>query len=250
MFCCKRKLCLSQQNIFVMTNIVLSQQKFCHDKHTFVTTICHDKNNFVATKVKSWQVYFCRDKRLALSWQTCLSQQTHVCHDKTFVATQILVAATANDEIHPLTTKRNWKTPRFLSWSIQAGWTKAIFRGLWDWKCWWLSVHTSRHTAQTLTFRAVSTDTVGLASRCCCRAGHRPHSWSRASSMDRIWVASQPNSGIDDLSISDGTATGPPPTHVRNPPRDLFSVWSCCHRQGMMITTGNLYSPFHGLKVL
>ena len=211
--------------LFVMTKIILLPRKLSHDKYTFVATkdlLCHDK-------------HVCRNK--------------HVCHDKTFVATQILVAATANDKIHPLTTKC-WKIPRFLSRSIEAGWTKAIFRGLWDWKCWWLSVHTSRHTAQMLTFRAVSTDTVGLASRCCCRAGHRPHSWSRASSMDRIWVASQPNSGIDDLSISDGTATGPPPTHVRNPPRDLFSVWSCCHRQGMMITTGNLYSPFHGLKVL
>ena len=186
-------------------------------------------------------IFLSRQKMCFVVTNTCLSQQTCVCHDKTFVATKmILVAVPANDKIHPLTTKHYWKIPRFFFRSIQAGWTKAISRGLWDWKCWSISVHASRHMTQTLTFRAVSTDTEGLASSCCCRAGHRPHSWSRASSMDRIWAASQPNSGIDVLSISDGTATGPPPTQVRNPPRDLFSAWSCCHRQGMMMTTGNL----------
>jgi len=29
---------LSRQKYFVTTNIILSQQKFCHDKHTFVAT--------------------------------------------------------------------------------------------------------------------------------------------------------------------------------------------------------------------
>ena len=39
------KACSSQQNIFVMTNIILSQQKCYRDNHTFVTT-----NTFVVTK--------------------------------------------------------------------------------------------------------------------------------------------------------------------------------------------------------
>ena len=57
-------------NYFVATNIILSSQNFCHDKHTFVVT----------------KDLFCRDK--------------HVCRDKTFVTTKmILVAAPANDKI-------------------------------------------------------------------------------------------------------------------------------------------------------
>ena len=57
-------------NYFVATNIILSQQNFCHDKHTFVVT----------------KDLFCHDK--------------HICHDKTFVTTKmILVAAPANDKI-------------------------------------------------------------------------------------------------------------------------------------------------------
>ena len=35
-------------------NIILFGQKFCHGKHTFVTTkdvFCHDKHMFVMTKV-------------------------------------------------------------------------------------------------------------------------------------------------------------------------------------------------------
>ena len=49
--------------------------------------------------ILSWQACFCRDNRHVLSRQTCvLSQQTHVCRDKTFVRTKmILVAAPAND---------------------------------------------------------------------------------------------------------------------------------------------------------
>ena len=44
----------------------------------------------------SWQNYACCNKYL--SWQTRLSWKTHVCHDKTFVATKmILVPAPTND---------------------------------------------------------------------------------------------------------------------------------------------------------
>ena len=94
------KSCLLRQNIFVTTNI------------------CHNKHNFVATTFLLWQTRVCRDKTRLLSWQnyvsiifvatnnfamtkvlsrqktcfvmtnTCLSRQTRVCHDKTFVATK------------------------------------------------------------------------------------------------------------------------------------------------------------------
>ena len=42
---------------FVATNIILSRQTFCHDKHTFVTT----KKNV-----------FCRDKHMFIVTHTCL----------------------------------------------------------------------------------------------------------------------------------------------------------------------------------
>ena len=48
------EMCFWQQKYFVMTNIILSQQMFCHDKHTFVATkdiFCHDKYVFVMTKL-------------------------------------------------------------------------------------------------------------------------------------------------------------------------------------------------------
>ena len=62
------KVCLDKQRFVVATNIILSQQIFCHDKHIFVA----------ANDV------FCRDK--------------HVLSQLNFVATkQILVAAPAND---------------------------------------------------------------------------------------------------------------------------------------------------------
>ena len=48
--------CLSWQKYFVATNIILSLQKFCHGKHTFVTTkdvFCRDKHVFVAKTANS-----------------------------------------------------------------------------------------------------------------------------------------------------------------------------------------------------
>ena len=58
---CLNKTCLllpqkyaCHDRTFVVTNIVLLQDKFCYGKHTFVATnICHDKHVFVATKVLS-----------------------------------------------------------------------------------------------------------------------------------------------------------------------------------------------------
>ena len=48
------KVCLSRQKYFVVTNIILSCQKFCRGKHTFAVTkdmFCHhDSHVFVATK--------------------------------------------------------------------------------------------------------------------------------------------------------------------------------------------------------
>ena len=64
----------SHQKYFVMTNIILLWQKFCHSKHTFVVTkdmFCPNKHVFVAT---------------------------NSCHNKTFVKTKVTpVAPPAND---------------------------------------------------------------------------------------------------------------------------------------------------------
>ena len=118
---CHDNTCLSQQNMsFVTTKVCLPQQNFCrdkimfcHEKHmqkltcqdkTFVRTIlCLLQQMFVWTKLLSQQKYVCRDKRfitrsILLSQQktcfvvtntyTCLSRQTHVCHDKTVFMTK------------------------------------------------------------------------------------------------------------------------------------------------------------------
>jgi len=85
--------------MFVATNMILSRQKFCHDKHIFVATkdvydwrelpqsiilsrqtFCHTKHTFIVTK--DVFCYLCK---------LCLSQQ-NVCHDKhVFVATNIIL---------------------------------------------------------------------------------------------------------------------------------------------------------------
>ena len=101
-FCCNKS--------FVTTNICLSQQKmFCHYKHVFVVTkvslspetcVCRNKY-LVARKVLSRQKYVCATSIHLSQQKMCFvlrQTQTRVCHDKTFVATKIvLVAATAND---------------------------------------------------------------------------------------------------------------------------------------------------------
>ena len=59
------KLLLRQ--IFVATNIILSQQTFHRNKLTFVATpnVCRDKHVFVGTNIiLSQQAYFCRDKHV------------------------------------------------------------------------------------------------------------------------------------------------------------------------------------------
>ena len=94
---CMTKLCLSWQ-IFVTTNVLL-WQKFCCDHHTFVTT----NNLFCHNTCLSWQAndLLCHDKSMFVMTNTCLSQQTRVCCNKTFVMTKmILVAAPTNDSFH------------------------------------------------------------------------------------------------------------------------------------------------------
>ena len=61
-----------------MTNTCLSQQKFCHNKYTFVMTkvFCHDKQLFVMTKVS----LFCHDKITFV--------ETNICRGKSFVTTK------------------------------------------------------------------------------------------------------------------------------------------------------------------
>ena len=87
--------------MFVMTHtFVVTKHVFCHDKTFVVTKLCLSRQNFCHDKnTLSRQTYFCRDKRHVLSLtNTCLSWQTCVCRDKTFVATKIiLVAAPANN---------------------------------------------------------------------------------------------------------------------------------------------------------
>ena len=106
-------LLLSQQKMcFATTNTRLSLQNFCHDKLTFVATkdvFCNDQHTFVTTKRLSWQAYFCRNKRCVLQ------RPTHVCHSKTFVTTKmILLAAPATDTfLHklepPKVCTHHWK---------------------------------------------------------------------------------------------------------------------------------------------
>ena len=93
---CVTKVCLLQQ-IFVVTKIGLSWQRFCRDKHTFVTTkdfFCHDKHvffrdkTFVVTKMILmaaptnnsfggclWKVVFCT--ALQAHWAPALGPVTH-----------------------------------------------------------------------------------------------------------------------------------------------------------------------------
>ena len=79
-----------------MTKHVFCRNKkyACHDKTSELQKIFgHDKHNFVATKVLSWQPYFCCDKR-------------YVCRAKNFCHSKVvLVAAPANDKqpVHPAT---------------------------------------------------------------------------------------------------------------------------------------------------
>ena len=89
---------LSQKFCFVMTKYVL-----CHDKSMLAATkLClSQQNTFVMTKVLLRQAYFCCNKRRVFPWQkTCLSQhifvvmkvlsqQTYFCRDMhTFVMTK------------------------------------------------------------------------------------------------------------------------------------------------------------------
>ena len=81
---CHEKTFVMTNTSSVVTKVCLLQQKFYHDKHTFVTTkdmFCHDKHMFVttkvsfvhnkimfvATKVLTQQAYFCCNKRRVLS---------------------------------------------------------------------------------------------------------------------------------------------------------------------------------------
>ena len=103
------------------SNISLAgAKKFCRDKHVccnkthFLSMkkmlvllqqnyVCHDKT-FVATNI-------CRNQHTFVATSILFLRQTHVCHDKTFVATKmILVATPANDrnsywQCHPRTHK-------------------------------------------------------------------------------------------------------------------------------------------------
>ena len=68
--------CLLWQNMsFVKTKVCLSQQNFSRDKHTFVaTSICHDKS-FVATKIML--VAAPVNGSGSLQWVLCVSQSLY-----------------------------------------------------------------------------------------------------------------------------------------------------------------------------
>ena len=66
------KLCLSRQ-IFVTTHMSLSRQRFCLDKHTFLS---RQKKCFVC------------DKSMPVTTKLLLPQNS-VCHDKSFVVTKV-----------------------------------------------------------------------------------------------------------------------------------------------------------------
>jgi len=78
------KLCLLQQNIFVMTKHI-----FCHDKIMQVPFLC-DKHAFVMTKVLLWQTWFCCDK-FCQDKHTFVTTKDVFCHDKhMLVVTKLL----------------------------------------------------------------------------------------------------------------------------------------------------------------
>ena len=105
------KVCLSRQNfccccakhIFVVTKVLSRQTRACCDKKRLLSQqkyalsrqnlFSRDKHNLVATSI-----LLSRQKTCFVVTNTCLSLQTHVCHNKSFVTTKmILVAAPAND---------------------------------------------------------------------------------------------------------------------------------------------------------
>ena len=101
---------LSQQKYFVITNIILSWQKFHHNKHTFVATkdmFCHDKHVFVVIKLchdkndpcgSSHQGYISTWALLTVGQKATWSDTSH--------ATAALLSSTQNVTI--LNTKSNY----------------------------------------------------------------------------------------------------------------------------------------------
>ena len=81
-----------QKQMFVTTHLILLRQKFCCNKHTFVTTnSCLSWQNmaFVMTKVCLSQQNICCDK---IVWHDKRFGATTIfCDDKSFVTTSILL---------------------------------------------------------------------------------------------------------------------------------------------------------------
>ena len=84
--------------IFVATNTCLSNQKFCHNKHTFVMTkdvFCHDKHVLVMTKVSLSRQKVCRDKRVCCNkyLSSFVTTSIHLSQQKpyAFVMTKLLL---------------------------------------------------------------------------------------------------------------------------------------------------------------
>ena len=115
--CHKYRFCCNKSKL-VATN-VLSRQIFV------VTKVLLWQNMFVATKLLSWQITFIMTKDCFVVTNMHLSQQTHVCCDKTFVTTKmLLVASPANGTLQPSSTEDHhtyWVPPPF-SWRFTGAW--------------------------------------------------------------------------------------------------------------------------------
>ena len=103
---------------FVAKNMFVMTKYFCCDKTE--PNICHDKRNFVATKVLSQQGYFCHDKHVFVTTKhifcckKSMPATTNVCHNKSFVVTNIILTKKSSWQAYFCCNKR-----RVLSWQIR-----------------------------------------------------------------------------------------------------------------------------------
>ena len=88
-FCCNRSIYMYAccDKPFVVTKLCLLWQNFCGNNFflSWQTRVCHDKHTFVVTKDVC---VFCNKLVFVTN---VLSQQKYICHNRTFVATSILL---------------------------------------------------------------------------------------------------------------------------------------------------------------
>ena len=103
---------LLSRQIFVPTNIILLQQKFCHSKHTFVAAKdvgCYNKHMFVVTKV-------CMSRQTFVMTKLCLSWQIFVTTRQKWYLWQhppmILLGHLPGMTVHSMLVVLAWQTPK------------------------------------------------------------------------------------------------------------------------------------------